>query len=227
MIDDHALSDTVWDRCEQISYEIARRSAPDVFAVPIAKRRAVSIREQAASGGTYTGQDLKWHFKSRHAPQGFAAKPADVVVDAGGTRWTVLEVQSNVYRTLWSLTTRNLALSFGLADRIDVERAALSYDASGAAVKTFPPHGGRVLYAGVLARVQPETEDILDTRGIRGSAQSVRIIVAKQLLGLDVAEDRVRWTDTATGQTTYFDLVRYVSAKLITDLPVLEARQVP
>lgn len=234
-----------WDMTEAARLEVARRVAvpPDldpllatgpharpvppsknrIVPLPVAKRRLLTKRELAASGGAYTGLDRAWLVPAAVLPQSFVIKPADVVVDVTGARWTALEADLGKGGQTWKLVCRNLTLAYDLSETITVERAQVVYDAAGVAVKLFPsgppPTGGEVLYAGLLARVQLENQPEVDERGYRGSERRYDVIVAQEL---DVIrEDRILLSD----KVTYLDILDYHQAQRIDQLPVIEARR--
>lgn len=219
----------VWDhpsgKPEQVTVESARRSDPFVPApvnanapetVKVAKFRALTVREQAASGGAYTARDRVCLIPAAVLRPDKVFKPADVVIRGDDSRWTALEVGLNKWQQTWRLVCRDLAVEFELDDTIDVERATINYDASGAVVKTFPPDGGKVLYGNVRCRVQKRAEETVDERGIRGERTSYDVIVERQM-DLNSTEDRLKW------RGLYLDNVRVRAAELITELPVIEA----
>ena len=222
--------DLAWDFVSTVAYESTVRGyAPGTATIERAKRRAISQREQIASGGAYTGSDVNWHLPARFVPTSITPKPGDVVVEEDDSRWTALEVAFNRVRQTWKLTCRNLAISAQLGDHVDIERATIEYDAAGVAVKQFPsgsaPLGGRLLYADLLCRVQPDTEEIAEQRGVRGQLERFRVIVSKQLYDLNPAEDRMKWTDRSV--VKYLDIVSYQEAERIETLPYLIAEWRP
>jgi hypothetical protein len=208
---------------------------PLVDVVQWAKRRAMTTRERQASGGAYVSEDVVWLLPTAQVPQGFDAKPGDVVValqDAGKNRWTVLERGLNRLRNTWRLSCRNLSVVQGLDDEIQIERAQLSYDASGAPVKTFPVpipptapgqpttfSGGIVLYPRLPARMQPRETQIAEERGIRGPKTIFDCIVSQQVS--ISTEDRIYYH----GQ--YYEITGYRQAERIDELPVIECALSP
>lgn len=215
-----------WDQVEQVGIEYARSGQNAAGAVPVAKRRNLTKKELLASGGVYTGLDRVWLVPQSLLPPGFAFKPADVVIDLAGTRWTVLEADHGKFGQTWRLTTRDLVLANDLRDTIDVERATISYDVAGAAIKTFPPAGGLALYPAVAARVQQTGESVVDQRGIRGPLRKYDVIVGRQVPLLST-EDRVKWTDPSTKQVAYLDIVGIRQPQQIDQLTVVECEQRP
>jgi hypothetical protein len=236
-----------WDNVSQVRYEVAR-GVPSIVDVPpafdghtgapqpqpsrnkplivtVAKRRNLTARELAASGGVYRGDDQVYLLPDA-LMEGIIPKPADVIIEladgsAGaqpGTRWTVLDAARNKNRQTHRLTCRDLVLAFDLRDSITIERPSLSYDAAGVPVKAFPSDttnaGGVVLYSGLPARVQLITKDMAEQRGIRGLEGKYHVIVGQEV---DVTqEDRVL---LASG--LYLDIVGYERAMRIDELPQL------
>ena len=211
-----------WDMTESVYLESVRgpsmeqrelRSSTDF--VSVAKRRNVTIREQAASGGVYTGSDVNWHIPATLLVSGVIPRVGDVVIDGKQRRWTVLEVQENHWGQHFKLTTRDLRIAHNLRDTIIIQRATIIKDAAGVNVKLFPPDGGSVTYNNLPCRVQLISEQVLDERGIRGREGTYTITADRQI---DVnTEDRILW-----GQLI-LDVVGYRQAELISDLPVLDA----
>lgn len=233
-----------WDNTISVRYESAR-AVPSIVDLPprfdgktpapatpasrnkplyveVAKRRNLTVRELAASGGAYTSLDQIWLIPDALFPVGLLSKPGDVVVeldgDQQGARWTVLEAGRGKNRQTRRLTCRDLVLSLDLADAITIERPAISYDAAGAPVKAFPSDainpGGVVLYAALVCRVQLVEKKSEEERGTRGLGGAYEITVSQEL---DVTqEDRVL---LANG--LYLDIVGYRNAQRIDLLPTL------
>ncbi len=235
----------VWDNVEAVTYEKAMRSVapfdsdpllqkplpvvpfdpaavPDTGvyqSIPVAKRRKLSVRELAVSGGAYTGRDRVWFI-----PRTFLAdaKPGDVVV-ADQERWTVMEEELGKFGQTWRLTTRDLTVSYDLRDVVNIERPQITYDAAGAPIMLFPsgpaPNGGEVLYPSLVCKVQPTTQEIAEERGIRGTAQSYDVIVSRQIAVCQY--DRIAWT--AGTQTVYLDILKLENPQSIMELPKIQA----
>lgn len=236
----------IWDNPESIRLESARRNplpnvsrdllkrdgfvadpyrAPDANEagiIKVAKRRALTRRELAASLGAYTGRDMVWLIPAKELIPNHEIKVGDVVeslsdvFETAGERWTALEVSHNKWRQTWRLTCRNLVLAFDLRDLVDLQRAKVGFDEAGAAVKTFPPHGGGTTYKNVPARVQPRQTDVVDERGIRYS-QTVYDVIVGRAVDVNTVEDRILW-----GNLT-LDIISVRDAETITDLMTLEA----
>jgi len=113
-----------------------------------ALRRAVTTREAAESHGRYTASDVIWHLPAAELAD--SPRLGDLVVDADGRRWTILEVQSAALRTRWRCAARNLAIVYGLDDTITILKATYTKDDGGAAEPLWRPWK-----TGVRARIQP------------------------------------------------------------------------
>jgi hypothetical protein len=212
---------------------------PVIDTISGAKFRAISFRERIASGGGYAGSDRNCLIPKMAVPPDWIGKPADVIIDSSGVRWTALEDRTNRLGLTYYFVCRALSLVNGLSDEINIERATISYDTAGAAVKAFPPPGGAgtnapipitgigagcsqagsTIYQRLKARVQPQRTEVRDERGLRGPVTKYDIIVEKQLW--ITTEDRVLWN----GQ--YLDIIGYRQAERIDELPIVEAELRP
>lgn len=232
MILDGTQNCLAWDNTETVEFQSTTRLPVPADPRPssgmvdslVAKRRAPTFKELTASGGVYTGQDLVWLIPAVNLDGGMIPKPSDVVVDEEGNRWTVLEVALNALKSTYRCMSRNLVLAHELRDIIQIERASISYDSAGAAVKWFPSdpperRGGTVIYADLSARVQPTGGDILDERGIRGLTNLYDVIVGQEVYVTN--EDRIFW------QGKYLEIRHYQRAEQIDQLPVIQAEIVP
>jgi len=117
-------------------------------AVSRALRRAIRTREAAPSGGWYTASDLVWHLPVAELAE--APRLGDVIIDADGRRWTVLDVQHAVLEGRWRCVTRDLAIVHGLDQHVDIDQALYGKSDDGAAEPTWRPWK-----TAVPARIQP------------------------------------------------------------------------
>ncbi len=209
-----------WDNTEPVTYLVSSSAGKRRFEVAIAKGRNVRGREKSPSGGAYAGYERNWHLPQREIPEGEIPKPGDVIVDGDGNHWTALTAEWDRAKQRWQMGCVNLVLALDLRETIAIERAAVSYDTSGAVTKTFPPAGGEVLYT-LAARVQWITDDSSDERGARYAKGHYDVIVGSQVPKLDLAEDRVNWTEPGTGATIYLDVIAVRNPERIDELPVL------
>jgi len=113
-----------------------------------ALRRPVRTREAEKSGGCYTASDVTWHLPASELSG--APRPGDVIVDAEGQRWTVLDVTETTLGARWRCVSRNLAVAHGLDEYVDVEKAAYAKGVGGADEPTW--HTWRT---GLRAKIQP------------------------------------------------------------------------
>ncbi len=200
-----------------------------VLYVQTAKRRNLTSRELAASGGVYTSLDQVWLIPTAVLPRGHVCKAGDVVVEPDSldasqpsTRWTVLEKGWGKNRQTWRLTCRDLVLAYDLRDLVTIERPAISYDAAGVPVKAFPSDpvnpGGKTLYAALPARAQLVSKDVAEQRGIRGLEGKYEVIVGQEVAVTQ--EDRV-----LLPSGMYLDIVGYTQAMRIDELPRIVAER--
>lgn len=220
-----------WDQVESVGYESARRGDAVRDVVPIAKRRAIRGRQKSPSNGVYVGYEVSWVLPARELPQGLVPKPGDAVVDGDGRRWTVLTTDERCLRQRWALGCVDLELALDLQDAIDIERATVVTDSSGAGIKRFPsgPNnqlGGRVLYASLPARVQLVSEEVQEVRDVRAFLKKYEVHVASPVPFL-CSEDRIRWTDRYAGQTRYLDVVGVRKPEQLDELWAIDAELRP
>lgn len=207
-----------WDNTEAVTVEVPARKSPRAFAVAVAKGRAVRGRERSPSGGVYLGFEKRWLLPARLVPAGESIAPACVVVDEEQTRWTVLTAEQNKAKQTWALGCVNLTLALDLRETVLIERATISYDAAGAAVKD----SWRTLYA-AQARVQETERESNEALGVRSQRERYEVTVDRQMPDVDVAEDRIKWVDR--GVTRCLDIVAYRRPERIDELPVLEVEE--
>ncbi len=215
---------TVWDNVEPIRVRSVRTvpsTGGDAVDAPIsALRRAPTVKEQAASNGVYTASDVVFLIGASQVTTG-PLKPRDVVTDRDGTDFTILEAMLGANRAHWRLMTRDLVIAYQLYDTVNVEKAGVTYDASGAALRAWPsgtPSGGTTLYANLQCRVQPRESTIADERGMRGQQITYDVYLSQDLAAFDVRECRVVFGSVV------LDIERYSSSESISDLARLECR---
>lgn len=113
-----------------------------------ALRRAVTTREAETSRGEYTLSDVVWHLPAGDIVE--PPRPADVIVDGDGTRWTVLDVSRTTADSRWRCVCRNLAVAHGLDQFVDIERAVYTKDTRGARRTDW-----HLWRSGLAAKIQP------------------------------------------------------------------------
>jgi hypothetical protein len=113
-----------------------------------ALRRPIRTREAERSGGRYTASDVTWHLPASELS--FAPRPGDVIVDAEGQRWTVLDVTQTTLGARWRCVSRNLAIVHGLDEYVDVEKATYAKGVGGADEPTW-----HTWKTGLRAKIQP------------------------------------------------------------------------
>jgi len=218
-----------WDNTESLTFASTRDSGPVTQRVTTAKVRALNLRELIASAGAYEAGDIKVILPAVLLSIG-PPKPADQVILDDSTVLTVLGLMGGkrdaaLQPRTWQLVSRNLTVHYQLTDAIDIQRAALTQDVTGANVRHWPDgnvpgvdHGGSTPYAAIRARAQLLSKEEKEERGLRGLQEAYDVIVARQLL--ITGQDRVKLT-LAAG-TLYLDIRRLRNPQRMDELPVLE-----
>lgn len=160
----------VWDNREPVTYTVEARAGDTPHALTDCKRRALTFKELAASGGAYTGGDRAWLIPVEKLPGSVVPKIGDRVTDAGGTTWSVLEAGLNTLQTWHRLLTRNLVLAADLRELVTLLQPDAGQDAAGVRTPGFTTAVG-----GLAARVQ-EIDAVVEER--HGKRQAVRKFTA-------------------------------------------------
>jgi hypothetical protein len=127
-------------------------------------------RKTIESDGRYTATDTVWNLSIDQLTD--APRLGDVLQDAAGCRWTILEVRLVLFRSRWRCHTRALSIAYGLEDLIDILQAEYTQSESGVTETTWT-----VLQAGVRGRIQPIETKIIDDQSTRKSVHRCRIIL--------------------------------------------------
>lgn len=168
-----------WENPEAITFIRHGKLTDDEYAVSIAKRRAPTFKEMAASGGVYTGQDLVWLVPvTLLTAAGLTdVKPADIIRDSDGVLWTVLERSLNTLKSTWRCVTRDLILAYDLRGTLSVRRPqALTTDDAATREYVYD-----TIYTGVPCRFQAMGDEVSDERGQRLTVSKYSIWVGQRL----------------------------------------------
>jgi len=170
---------TAWDNTEAITFIRHGKLIDDEYPIATAKRRNPSFKEMAASGGVYTGQDLVWLVPATLLTAAGLAdvKPADIIRDANGVVWTVLERSLNTLRSTWRCVTRDLILAYDLRDTLSVRRPqALTTDAAATREYVYD-----TIYTAIPCRFQAQGDEVSDERGQRLTVSKYSVWVGQRL----------------------------------------------
>jgi len=100
-------------------------------SIASALQRAIGEREAAASNGQYTSRDVRWHLPD--ALVGDRPDLGDVILDAAGNRYTILDAQHATLENRWRCIARDLVVFWRLTDWFTIEEATFSKGTGGAA----------------------------------------------------------------------------------------------
>ncbi len=161
------------DGLEQVS--LRRPGSPAAVQACLALRRGVTGREAQASHGRYTAGDTAWHLPA--AGLDGPPQPGDLIVDAAGVRWTVLEVAQSAVTGRFCATARDLAVAHGLDAFVDIDQAEYTKGAGGAVTAVWRPWR-----TGVRARIQPVEAAVDHARERQLTRTAYKIYVADEVL---------------------------------------------
>lgn len=132
---------------------VSRADGTVTAVVAHALRLAVKTQEARQSGGRYTASDVVWHLPATELPE--APRLGDLIADAEGRKWTILQVREVTQGRRWRCVTRNLAIVHALDQKIDLEKATYAKTPSGALEASWQPWR-----TGLSARIQPRTVEV-------------------------------------------------------------------
>ena len=200
----------VVDGLEAVS--VTRRGSSASTTVAHALRQAVKTREAQRSQGRYTAGDVVWQLPTAELAE--PLRPGDILVDAGGRRWTVLEAAQAALASRWRCVARNLAVYHGLDDYVDLEKAEFAKGPGGADEPSW-----HVWKAGLAARIQPASAAVRTEHDQQTTAARFKVFLAD-----DVALDhtmRIRGPDG-----TVYSIAGYAKAETIDALLEIDAVRV-
>jgi len=176
-----------------------------------ALRRAITVSEAARSNGKYTASDLTWHLPCEQ----LSKRPGlgDVITDAGGQRWTVLDVRAATLQSRWQCSTRNLAVVYALDDTVTVLKAVYAKGDGGAASATWRPWR-----TGIRARIQPLETGMGVRHASRQAANQYTIFIEE-----DLSLDHTHRIKAADG--TIYKITNIEGTQRIGKLPAIQAEE--
>lgn len=170
---------TGWDNVEPVTLISVAKSGETLVDLPTVKRRAPSFKELSASGGVYTAQDLVFLVPKKvvDTAGGSRPKPADVIRDADGIRWTILECPLNTLKSTYRCMTRDMILAADLRDTLTIKRPLeLTTDDAGGREYEYEN-----IYQGIACRFQEVNAGELDERGQRLTVKRYNVWVERRL----------------------------------------------
>jgi head-tail adaptor len=188
-----------------------RRRGSSATEVAHALRRQVATRLAAINSGRMSGADVRWYVPRAECPA--APHPGDAIVDAGGNRWTVLDVNQTTLCARWECTCRDLAAAYRLHDTITVEQAETTAGPDGGSVTLW-----RTWQTGIRARIQPLATVVNAAADPPTAVKTSRIYLAEEL-PLD-QRYRIRAADG-----TLYGVTGYTAAATPGNLPVVDVEE--
>jgi hypothetical protein len=182
-------------------------------AIAHALRRAVTTYEAAASDGRYTASDVAWHLPV--AEVSTRPRLGDVLRDAQGVRWVVLEVVQTTLGSRWLCTARSLAVAHGLDDTITILQAAYPKGSGGAMDPVWQPWR-----TGIAARIQPLSAQAGLENESRKTTARCRVFIEEPL----VLDHRHR---ILAAEGTLYRVLGTTAAQRIGELPSIDVEALP
>lgn len=112
---------------------VRRDKAPTSIAHALQRR--IDAREAEQSNGLYTTRDVRWHLPN--AETGDRPDLGDVIRDAAGARYTILDTAYSTLQARWRCIARNLEVFWRLTDSVTIEKATFAKGTGGAAEATW------------------------------------------------------------------------------------------
>lgn len=126
-----------------------RRGSSDNVSVSAALRRALSTTEIAASDGLLRSGDTRWHLPVAEVAVASPPRMGDWIVPTDGTRFQIMELRLDTMSRRWRCVARDVRVSYGLDDTIQIQEAVYDKGGAGAQEASF-----RVYRDGIRARIQ-------------------------------------------------------------------------
>jgi len=189
-----------------------RRGSSSNVSITNALQRALTTREIEASDGKYRAGDVRWHLPEAETTT--APSLGDVIVDASSNRWTILDKQHATLENRWRLICRDVGISYGLDDTVDILRNVYTKGTSGADEPT-----AKVYRAGVRARIQPVDTEIDVEHAARRRVQTFAIFLGEDL--------DIKPKYQVRHEGTIYKVTRYEGAERIGQLSTITAEETP
>ena len=202
------------------------------FDVPYTHRFELTKQQLLNSHGTYVSVDRTWWVWQQEideidtddfpAATAFEFKIGDVIKDAEGVSWTILNVEYDDKSRNYHLTVRDLVIVAGLADSITIMRADI---VKGEASETFYDYdNGTPIVTNLACLVQPIQQQGEDRLSVMSTAKKFTVVLA-QPVDLILVQDQIRAT-LQDGTELQLKWTSYRNTMRIDELPVLECERI-
>lgn len=151
---------------------LRRRESGVSITLSAAWRRDVVMTEAEPSGGVAQQADATWYLQL--PAEAASPQPGDVVIDANHSHWTVFAVENQSIFGRHKCSTRELRVSFGCDDYVDVQRAQWNDLGEGPVIV-----GWTDVYTAMPVRIQPDKTEVSDTSNAPTSTDRFTIILGE------------------------------------------------
>lgn len=129
------------------------RPGSSVVSAGVHALRQGAPRPEGWQQQRHAAGDAVWHLPAAELVE--PPRPGDVIVDAQGVHWTILDATPALRRGRWRCLTRNLVLAYGLDQFIDLLRGEPFKGAGGAEELVW-----HVWKTGLRAKIMPDQADL-------------------------------------------------------------------
>jgi hypothetical protein len=216
----HGDNADCWTGTRAVTLRVARRDRDVDYRVEGVRRHVVQASEAENSGGAVVARDCVFNVPAAKLLSGVNDPEIGYVLfdeDDADKQWTILRTDLASAASRWRLTCRNLAITDGLADTIEIWSPTNRKDVAGGNVGAFLPR-----HMGVQAKVFEVRGDDADQHGRSGTVLEYRVVVGRRLY-VD-SNDQVRWVKPGEPPTV-LEVLSHEGAERLGELQTIVCRR--
>ena len=178
-----------WTNTQTIRLRVVRRDKDIDYQMDNVRRHIIQKTEAEESGGAVVARDVVFNIPAaKILTDVYEPEVGYLILDRAddSRQYTILQVDEASQSSRYRCTCRNLALTDGLSDTIEVWSPTYRKDAAGGDVGEFLPK-----YQGVQCKVQEVSGTDVEEHSRQGTALEYRITLGRRLY-VD-STDQVRW----------------------------------
>lgn len=209
-----------WTNTQTIRLRVVRRDKDIDYQLDNVRRHIIQKTEAEESGGAVVARDVVFNIPAaKILTDVYEPEVGYLILDRAddSRQYTILQVDEASQSSRYRCTCRNLALTDGLADTIEVWSPTYRKDAAGGDVGEFLPK-----YQGVQCKVQEVSGTDTTEHTRQGTVLEYRITLGRRLY-VD-STDQIRWGKPGT-PPTLLNLLSHEGADSLNRLQVLVCRK--